>query len=103
MSNNNLKDEFMSDMIRAGVIGCDMTEEFFQATASNKIEKFKWEKILVSNKITQTITKQYPEAQLVNDVEAIANDRNITLVIVSAKELEFVRPIIDSGKAVRVI
>ncbi len=93
----------MNNIINAGVIGCDMSEEFFQASALNKVEKFNWKKIWVSNKKTGGIAKEYPEAKIVNDIEAIVNDTDITLVIVSANHLKYVKPVIEAGKAVRVI
>ncbi len=93
----------MSNTINAGIIGCDMSEDFFQTSSSNRLERFNWKKIFVSNNTSEGINKEYPGTELVNNVEAIVNDRDITLVIVSAKHLGFVKPIMQAGKSVRVI
>ncbi|MDB5247647.1 MAG: hypothetical protein JWQ40_2041 [Segetibacter sp.] len=89
--------------INAGIIGCDMKEDFFQTSLSNRMEKFYWKKIFVSNSTAEGIQKEYPNAEIVNNVEAIVNDSDITLVIVSATHLGFVKPIMQAGKSVRVI
>jgi predicted dehydrogenase len=93
----------MTNIINAGVVGCDMSEEFFQSTASNKMESFKWTKIFSTNKIAENITRDYPGATVVDNIEAIVNDKDITLVIVSSKELASVKQIIEGGKSVRLI
>ncbi len=97
------KTKTMSNTINAGIIGCDMSEDFFQTSSSNNLEKFNWKKIYVSNSTSGTIKKEYSGAEIVNNVEAIMNDSDITLVIVSAKHLGFVRPVMEAGKSVRVI
>lgn len=91
------------NIISAGIIGCDMTEDFFQTSLSNRMEKFYWKKIFVSNNTAEANKKEYPGTEIVNNIEAIVNDSDITLVIVSAKHLAFVKPIMQAGKSVRVI
>ncbi|WP_157580937.1 Gfo/Idh/MocA family oxidoreductase [Segetibacter koreensis] len=93
----------MINTINAGVIGCDMSEDFFKTTASNTMERFNWTKILSPGKISENIAKEYPGVTIVNDVNAIVNDEEITLVIVASKNLELAKPVIEAGKSVRII
>ena len=93
----------MTTIINAGIIGCKMSEDFFTTSYSNQMEKFNWKKIFVSNNKAEAIKKNHPETEIVNNIESIVNDRDITLVIVAANQIGFVKQVIDSGKSVRVI
>ncbi len=93
----------MTNTINAGIIGCDMSEDFFQTFSNNRMEKFNWKKIFESSNTAAGIKKEYPETEIVDNAEAIIDDSDITLVIVSAKHLGFVKPITLAGKSVRVI
>lgn len=93
----------MINIINAGVIGCDMTEEFFQTSANNTTERFNWTKIFTTSNATESIAKEYPAVKIVDNIKSIVDDKDITLVIVSSKELAFVKPVIEAGKSVRVI
>lgn len=92
----------MVKTINAGVIGCNMTEEFFRHVETNTIESFLWKKIYTTN-YSYHGRKPHPHAELVTDAEAIIHDPEIALVFVSASHLHFVKPVLDSGKAVRII
>ncbi|GEO09827.1 hypothetical protein [Segetibacter aerophilus] len=91
----------MVKTISAGIIGCNMSEEFFRTTGVNKVESFFWKKIYLSGKSASI--KSHPQAEIVERAESIINDVDIELVFVSANHLHFVKPVIESGKAVRVI
>ena len=88
--------------ITAGIIGCNMTEDFFRASAHNKVEKFHWKKILADKAITN-IEQLYPEAEMVDSIQAIINDNDISLVFVSNNHLNIVPNVLESGKAVRIV
>ena len=89
--------------ITAGIIGCNMTEDFFRASAHNEVEKFHWKKILAGNQAAKNLEQLFPEAELVDSVQAIINDGDISLVFVSNNHLQVVPNVLESGKAVRIV
>lgn len=91
----------MVKTISAGIIGCNMSEDFFRTTEVNKVESFLWKKIYLNGKSSSV--KSHPQAEIVDKAELIINDSDIELVFVSADHLQFVKPVIESGKAVRVV
>jgi hypothetical protein len=91
----------MVKTISTGVIGCNMSEDFFKTTRVNKVERFFWKKIYLNEKSSGI--KSHPQAEIVERAESIINDADIELVFVSATHLQFVKPVIESGKAVRVV
>ncbi len=93
----------MEKTIYAGVIGCDMTEEFFQTSLRNPIEKFNWKKIFTGNRPITNISKQYPTSEVVGNVDTIVDDSDISLVFVSADHIDFVPQVMQAGKSVRVV
>lgn len=93
----------MINTINAGVIGCDMSEDFFQTIGSNGAEKYSWKKAFPADKTLNRITYNNFPIEIVDSVEAIANDEEITLVIVSSNNIFLARPIIAAGKSVRII
>ena len=88
--------------INAGVIGCNMSEEFFRTSEVNKVESFSWKKIYLHSHSPRSLSN-HPHTEIVDQAESILNDSDIELVFVSANHLQFVKPVIDSGKSVRVI
>lgn len=98
-----IKIEIMIKQINAGVIGCNMSEDFFTTSVSNTIEAFHWKKIYVSRANEQAKINKHPQAEIVSKVDAIINDSDIQLVFVSAQHLEHVKPILQAGKSVRII
>lgn len=93
----------MEKKILAGVVGCDMTEEFFQTSLRNTIENFYWKKIYSGKRDVSNSYKDYPTAEIVSDIKTIVNDNDISLVFVSADHLEFVPQVMQAGKSVRVV
>ncbi|MCW3111847.1 MAG: hypothetical protein JWR18_243 [Segetibacter sp.] len=91
----------MVKTINAAIIGCNMSEDFFTTTDANTIENFSWKKIFLGGKPASV--KSHPQAEIVERAESILHDADIDLVFVSANHLQFVKPIIDAGKSVRVI
>lgn len=77
-----------------------MSEDFFATTDANTIENFSWKKIFLSGTPASVKCQQ---AEIVERAESILHDTDIDLVFVSANHLHFVKPIIDSGKSVRII
>lgn len=90
----------MINTINAGVIGCDMTKEFFDI--ANRAEKLIWKKAYAGFNM-DGIAKKFPELEIVNNVKEIVTDNDITLVIVSAENLKLARPALAAGKSVRII
>ena len=95
----------MAKSINAGIIiGCHNSNEFVRTSSGfNQVENYNWKKIYVSDKTSFSGYNEHPNAEIVSKVEAIINDKDIALVFVSAKHLDFVKPVIQSGKAVRII
>ncbi|MCW3110080.1 MAG: hypothetical protein JWQ09_4586 [Segetibacter sp.] len=92
----------MVKTINAGIIGCNMSEEFFRTTETNTVESFFWKKIYTGDHSSHGL-KNHPQAEIVEHAESIIHDSEIELVFVSAKHLQFVKPVIAAGKSVRVI
>lgn len=93
----------MENKVCAGVIGCNMSEDFFQTSAAYGHEKLFVKKIHPKEKKYERINKLYPQAEIISNDDAIVNDSDISLVFVSAEKIELVQSLINSGKAVRVI
>lgn len=93
----------MTKFINAGVIGCKMSEEFFSISGSNTMETFHWKKIWAAEQCAPSVLKRYPKAEVVNTADSIIHDNDITLVIVSSDYMGWVQPVIDAGKAVKII
>ena len=91
----------MVKTINAAIIGCNMSEDFFRTSATNKVESFSWKKIFLTG--VPASVKSHPQAEVVERAEAILDDSDIDIVFVSANHLHFVKPIIETGKSVRVI
>ncbi len=94
----------MTQVVNVGVIGCDMSEDFFQLSRLNKIEKFNWKKIYCSSDTWfRFIKKGYPEAEIVQSVQSVVSDADITLVFISSSHLDYVSKVMETGKSVRII
>ncbi|TDH26614.1 hypothetical protein EXU57_11030 [Segetibacter sp. 3557_3] len=89
--------------ITAGVIGCSMKEEFFATSVHNEIEKFHWKKVHSTKAAPTHLQHTFPDTEVVDSVQAIVNDQDISLVFVSSDHLREVPVILEAGKAVRII
>ena len=92
----------MKKDINVGVIGGIESEDFFNLSCENRLEKLHIRKILSADS-KDAVKNAYPEAELVKDEQAILSDSAIELVIVSAKQLYSLKHAIQAGKAVRVM
>lgn len=88
--------------INVGIIGCDMTEDFFSTSQANQVESFFWKKVCFSDH-PSSFLKNYPHTEVVEHEDSIINDSDIELVFVSPKHLHLIKSVIDAGKSVRVI
>ena len=94
----------MSTVINVGLIGSAVLEE---ALATDRSENFNLKKIFAGDKVAAGIAKtQYPQAEIVSNIQSIIEDAGIELVIMSAtnsKDSAVVQHILSKGKKVRII
>jgi predicted dehydrogenase len=94
----------MSTVINVGLIGSAVLEE---AMATERSENFNLKKIFAGDSVAAGFAKtQYPQAEIVNNMEAIIEDAGIELIIISAsnsKDSAIVQHILSAGKKVRII
>lgn len=94
----------MTNNVNAGIIiGCHNSHEFVKTSTANPHEIYNWKKIYVSDTTYFSGFKNIPTAEIVTQVDAILNDADIHLVFVSSQQLEWVKPVIQAGKSVRII
>ena len=89
--------------INAAIIGCDISKQYFQDLGTNKLEKFNWKKVYFNEEQCSSYSTIFPTSEFVTTVDSILEDPEISLVFVSSNHLQFANPIIQAGKAVRVI
>ena len=87
--------------INAGIIGCNMSENFFSTSTANNPENLSWKKIFLGGETASSKMPAY--AEIVEKADAILHDNEIDLVFVSANHLQFVKPVIEAGKFVRIV
>ncbi len=92
----------MAYIVNAGVIGCNMVEEFFELSRHNTMEKFNWKKVFSTNVSVQT-QNAYPDAEFVSNVSALINDAEISLVFISSQHMDMIPLVMQAGKSVRII
>jgi hypothetical protein len=92
----------MKKDINVGVIGGIESEDFFNLSCENKLEKLHIRKILSADG-KDIMKNTFPEAEFVKDECAILGDSAIELVIVAAHQLGSLKQAIQAGKAVRVM
>jgi predicted dehydrogenase len=94
----------MSTVINVGLIGSAVLEE---ALATERSENFSLKKIFAGDNEAAGIARsQYPQAEIVNNIQSIIEDSGIELVIMSAsnsKDSAVVQHILKAGKKVRII
>ena len=94
----------MSTVINVGLIGSAVLEE---AIATERSEKFNLKKIFADDKLAAGFAKtQYPQAEIVNNIQSIIEDAGIDLIIMSAsssKDSAVVQHILSTGKKMRII
>lgn len=82
----------------AGVIGCNMADDFFETLLNNRVEKYHWKKMFQSDSRLDTET-----IEVVENVEAIAEDNDISVVFLSNKFLHVAPQLIKAGKCIRTV
>lgn len=94
----------MSTIINVGLIGSAVLEE---ALATDRSQNFNLKKIFAGDKVAAGLAKtQYPQAEIVNNMQAIIEDAGIELIIISAsnsKDAAIVQHILSTGKKIRII
>jgi predicted dehydrogenase len=97
----------MDNFKNVGLIECKSLVLADAYEITNHLNGFHLKKILVKQKIAeQTAQKQYPGAELVNDIHSIIEDQSIDLVIVSYPEdddFPMVAEALKAGKQVRIL
>jgi hypothetical protein len=85
----------------AGIIGCTLSEQFFQSL-SFAVEEYSWKKIYFSE--TSSANHNYTgKAEVVNNLNSIIDDKDITVVFVSNAHLHVVPQLLQAGKCVRTV
>lgn len=93
----------MDTIKNIGVIGCQLSEEFFTASRIDD-QKFHLKKVFFGDQlIPGSIQIDYPTSEIVSDVQSITSDASIDLVIVSSGHLKYARQSMDAGKPTRII
>lgn len=84
----------------AGVIGCNLADDFFETLSNNRLEKYQWKKMFESD---SHIDVDFTRTEVVENVEAIADDTDITVVFLSEKYLHLAPQLIKAGKSIRTV
>ena len=90
----------MNSIINAGIVGCTMTEEYFQYIANASPEKINYKKTLFSGVASSS---KFAGLEVVDDLESILDDKDISLILLSDNHLHCYPRVSQSGKAVRVV
>ncbi len=98
----------METNINIGLIDCSKRTEISRAALNGNLNGYNVRKILtvIKNVPENTVLKEFPEAQLVDDVKSIINDSSIDLILVSKPtqaDIDMVGEAIQAGKNVRII
>ncbi|MEP7144727.1 MAG: hypothetical protein ABI707_17725 [Ferruginibacter sp.] len=90
-----------------GLVECNAKGEISGITSNNNPDGYIVKKIMTVNKISGDIaTAQFPEAELVDDIDAIIQDSAIDLILVSKPkrgDMDMVGEAVKAGKNVRII
>ena len=93
----------MSTIKNIGVIGCQLSEEFFTASKFDD-EKFHLKKLFFGDQLPpRSILHEFPQTEIVSDIQSITGDDSIELVIVSAGQLKYAKASMAAGKPTRII
>jgi predicted dehydrogenase len=90
-----------------GLIECNSKGEISAITSNNNPDGYIVKKIMAPNKVSGEIAiSQFPEAQLVDDINCIIEDSSIDLILVSKpkqSDMTMVGEAVKAGKNVRII
>jgi hypothetical protein len=102
-----LKNENMKTNKNIGLIECNSQGEISTITSNNNPDGYIVKKIMAPNKVSGDIAlSQFPEAQLVDDIECILQDSAIDLILVNKPkqaDMNMVGEAVKAGKNVRII
>lgn len=98
----------METNINIGLIDCSKRAEISRAALNGNLNGYNVRKILtVTKKVPEnSVSREFPGAQLVDDVKSIINDSSIDLILVSKPnqtDIDMVGEAIQAGKNVRII
>jgi predicted dehydrogenase len=97
----------MAEKRNAGLIECGPSTNPYEISSNSEFDGFHLKKVLVKQKITDRLAEEYyPQAEIVEDINSIINDKTIELVIVSEPgdaDLNLVAEALEAGKQVRVL
>jgi len=90
-----------------GLVECNVQGEISGITSNNNPDGYIVKKIMTANKVSGEIAmSEFPEAQLVNDIESIIEDSAIDLILVSKpkeSDMNMIGEAVKAGKNVRII
>src|SRR5258705_5640808 len=90
-----------------GLIECNSQGEISTITSNNNPDGYIVKKIMAASEVSGGIAlSQFPEAQLVDDIESIIHDSGIDLILVSnpkKADMNMVGEAVKAGKNVRII
>ena len=86
----------------AGAIGCSLSDDFVYRLSINAVDKYHWKKIFDADS-TLDSSSNYSNVQVVDTIESIVEDQDISLVVLSNKYLHVVPQLLKAGKSVRTI
>lgn len=98
----------MNKMKKAvGLIGTGLSDRIHDGIRISRVEGFNLKKAFVANKQEAEIAQtKYPQLEIVNDSSSIIHDDVIDLVLLSvhtAKDMNIVGELLQSGKHMRII
>lgn len=95
----------MNTLKNIGLITSAEANPAFELSAVSRMQGYKIKKVLVADNITGTNKYGYTNAELVKTKEAIINDENIGLIVLTGlmpEHIELVSEVLKSGKPVKI-
>lgn len=86
----------------AGVIGCNLSDNFFQLLSINIVEQYQWKKVFDCGHVSPTVHYS-TSTEVVTNVSSIVEDNDITVVFLSNDYLHMAPELIRAGKSVRTV
>ena len=90
-----------------GLVECNAKGEISTVTSNNNPDGYVVKKIMTANKMSGDIAmSQFPEAQLVDDINCMIHDSAIDLILVSKPkqaDMTMIGEAVKAGKNVRII
>ena len=96
----------MEQVITMGRIEETMKGKAFSLAGISRLEGYNLKKVFVGDSSDSWVKQQFPEAEIVNDIQSILHDDKIDLVIMPTKqseELKLVAEVLQTGKNIRIV